>query len=993
MSESTGDDFPFVRTRVVLVTGTVLGTLDGLPARLAALGLLPAGRGAAGALRIADLDVGGDRAQAAELGRQDAEASRLAAPDAADLSIRLLRAGQGDGVLVIAARSDRTTADRVLRATVDHLAGHDLTPPAGAPVTPSASDAATRWRTWPAGLPQIIELPTDVRRPSPLPVTRSALAVADVALVGADVAARLLAAFAVVLARYTGHHRQALAVRLPFRADTGGELCPVEVILDGVGTAGELVDAAGSWLRHARRLRPPRQAELTRGGLVPDGRRFPWAQFGIQLSDEAERRWTAGGVTAVVVEACDEPLDLLLDVTVAADGTASATMSWSSGVLDLTEACALRDSLESLLPEMSRCPGMPLADLRAVTAPQRARLAQVNAEAGHAPQEPLEVLFARRARLTPAAVAVRDETGREVTYQELLDLSGTLAARLTGAGVRPGDTVLLALPRSLGEVVAVLGVVRAGAAYAAVDPAWPDARLAAIAAAAHPAPVLALDADAARLAAMTSAPAVPVPTAGFARGPGAGPLELSPNRAAYVVFTSGSTGTPKGVSVPASAVVHLAHRPGFVDAGPGTRFLRLAPLSFDASTLELWAPLLNGGTIDVFPAGPVTPHELGGFLRERAVTTAWLTSGLFRLMAQQCPADFAGLRHLLTGGDVVSPEHVRALLRAHPGILVTNGYGPTENTTFTTVHHVDTAEDVEDPLPIGRPLPGTSVHVLDADGRLVPPGAVGELYTGGWGLADGYLDQPEQTAARFGRLSPDIPERLYRTGDMVRLDGRGRLRYLGRNDQQVKIRGYRIELDEVTRAVAEHDAVHDAVVAAVDGATGRRLLAAVTPPLPASVLDRVREHVSGLLPGYAVPSLWVSVAQFPLTQVGKVDARTLAALADGRTPGTTSAPPGTPPTVDVPGPAADPAQLAFVVMSQALGRTDIGPDDDFTVLGGDSLSLAAMLAALRNDHGRKVSARDFYLQPTLRRLGELLHAAPRATRVPEPIGARGGDHA
>ncbi|HKS98466.1 MAG TPA: AMP-binding protein, partial [Rugosimonospora sp.] len=372
-----------------------------------------------------------------------------------------------------------------------------------------------------------------------------------------------------------------------------------------------------------------------------------------------------------------------------------------------------------------------------------------------------------------------------------------------------------------------------------------------------------------------------------------------PSRIAYVAFTSGSTGQPKGVPVPHRAVVRLVRGVDHVRLGPGERYLRLAPLAFDASTLELFAPLLSGAGIEVYPDGPVTPTDLARFLTERGVTVLWLTAGLFRLVADHRPEAFARVRQVLTGGDVVPAAQVRRLLRRYPGLRVTNGYGPTECTTFVAVHHLDSAAEVTDPVPIGRPIAGTRVFVLDEHGHPVPPGAVGELCVGGPGLADGYLGAPEETARAFGQVSPgehsrsrvlaeastpdvtpDAGERLYRTGDLVRWDGRGRLAFLGRRDNQVKVRGFRVEPDAVARRLRAHPRVRDAVVAGVgEPGTDRQLLAAVLVEEPAPTVGELRAWVGAELPSYAVPELWSCTDAFPLTGNGKVDLRTLAALA------------------------------------------------------------------------------------------------------------------
>ena len=352
-------------------------------------------------------------------------------------------------------------------------------------------------------------------------------------------------------------------------------------------------------------------------------------------------------------------------------------------------------------------------------------------------------------------------------------------------------------------------------------------------------------------------------------------------RLAYVAFTSGSTGRPKGVCIPHSSVLRLVHGLGdYASIGPADRVLRFAPLAFDASTLELWGTLLTGASLEIHPPGLPSPAELGRFIQQAGVTVAWLTSGLFHLVSEFA-ADYVGrMRVVLTGGDVVSGEHVRRLLERHPGLAVVNGYGPTENTTFTTVYRMTDPTRVPGQLPIGVPIANTQVYVLDERQRIAPPGAVGELYVAGDGLSSGYYGDDEQTARCFGDFSPGIPARLYRTGDIVRLDTEGNLRFLGRRDDQVKIRGFRIELGEIRNALTSHPSISDAVVSvAGEGAAGRQLLACCVPTADGITVSEIAGFLSQRLPAYMIPSLWAIVKELPLTANGKVDRTAIRRIA------------------------------------------------------------------------------------------------------------------
>jgi len=374
----------------------------------------------------------------------------------------------------------------------------------------------------------------------------------------------------------------------------------------------------------------------------------------------------------------------------------------------------------------------------------------------------------------------------------------------------------------------------------------------------------------------------------------------------------------------------------------------------------------------VAPAGLLSPSELGAVLTERGVTVAWLTAGLFRLVEEFSPDSLGGLRQLLTGGDVLPHEHVARALRRHPGLVLTNGYGPTENTTFTTTHSVTRPEDVDGPLPIGTPVPGTRVYVLDQRARLLPPGAVGELYAGGEGLADGYLGDEAETARRFGHFSPDVPERLYRTGDMVRIDTRGRLRFLGRTDDQVKIRGYRVELSAISDALTAVPGVRDAVVTVTEGdSVDKRLLAAVIPAAGAEVAPaNLRDHLSERLPSYMVPALWAVVDRVPVTANGKVDRRALAALA---APAAASAN-GSRPAGDR---ALERVLPLFAEAIESTGpvRAELTGETDFFAAGGSSLAAVRLMGLAKDRLGVTLRLREFLLSPTPVGLSRLVEKA------------------
>ncbi len=524
--------------------------------------------------------------------------------------------------------------------------------------------------------------------------------------------------------------------------------------------------------------------------------------------------------------------DLEVFFTETAGGLA-VQLTYATDLFDAITIARLEGHLDTLLAAALADPSRRLSELPLLPAPERHQLLLGwNDTAAAIPNEDLPSLFAAQARLRPDAVAVASEQG-DLTYAELDRRSSRLARRLAAAGVGPEVRAALLAQRSPAMIVGLLGILKAGGAYVPLDPSYPADRLAWMLADSQARVLLGQPELLAELPEeMEGTTVIPltVDPEAFEGPEPPGPL---PDGLAYVMYTSGSTGRPKGVGVTHRNVVRLVRESGFADLGADQVFLQLAPISFDASTLEIWAPLLNGGRVAVFPPRRPSLEELGEAIARFGVTSLWLTAGLFHQMVDDRREALRPLRQLLAGGDVLSPPHARRALEGLPGLTLINGYGPTEGTTFTCCFPMTTPEQVEEPLPIGRPIGNTRVYVLGPDLRPVPTGVWGELCAGGGGLSRGYLGRPELTAGRFvpDPFAAEPGGRLYRTGDTARFRPDGRIEFLGRRDGQVKLRGFRIELGEIESALVRHPAVREAVVVARDdgGPLGRRLVAYVVP--------------------------------------------------------------------------------------------------------------------------------------------------------------------
>jgi len=577
-------------------------------------------------------------------------------------------------------------------------------------------------------------------------------------------------------------------------------------------------------------------------------------------------------------------------------------------------------------------------------------------------------LFREQAARTPHAIAL-EENGERLTYGRLSEISDHLARHLRALGVRPGELVGMSIERSFDRIIALLGILKAGANYWALEENLPEERLSYLVNDARPRIILATDASRGSLDGFADITKVVVITDLLNAPPaGAPPTErfLSPEEPAYVSYTSGSTGKPKGVVVPHRGVVRLVKGADYVHLDEHEVLLHMSPLSFDASTFEIWGALLNGGKVVIMPPGQPSLAEIASEIQRHGVTTVWLTAGLFHLMVDEQVHNLKPLRQLLAGGDVLCPKRVMKVRETLPRCRIINGYGPTENTTFTCCHTVGDGSELTPAVPIGRPIANTTVYVLDTDLQPVSVGIPGELYVGGDGVAIGYLNQPEMTARSFipDPFSHEAGARLYKTGDRVAWRQDGTIDFLGRMDNQVKIRGFRVELGEIEAELRACPGIREAAVVIREDVPGYPVLVGYIVPAEGSsvIAAATKAGLRERLPEYMVPSHLVTLDRIPLSSSGKLDRKNLPAPEAGV--------PELPPEPSGP---ADRLQLELTdIWERLFHRRGIRRDQNFFDLGGHSLLAARLVSEVEKAFDVKLPIAVLLQSPTIESLAKRL---------------------
>ncbi|RQT16294.1 non-ribosomal peptide synthetase/type I polyketide synthase [Burkholderia contaminans] len=933
------------------------------------------------------------------------------------LRVSLHRVGDARQILVLTAHHlivDGWSLELMLadwwRAYAARLAGRELEPPADDgphyadyalwQQARGAADSAPSLAYWQGRLAgaTTLELPFALPRPPrrahdgelvffTIPAAVRARAEALARRQGGTLFTVMLAAWRCLLGDYAGQDDFCIGTTASNRVHPGSErivgffanLLALRTARHGCATFAALVERERDTVADALRHQAVSFDQVVEQvGVARDAARSPLFQVNFVLQDTkgavpgAAEPATPAGMPAMTVR--DDlyryaQFDLTLFAELTSDGVRCCTV-FRTDLFEAADIERLSRTYAQYLDALTAQPDAPFGTLaRGDAATLDALRGWQSRPLGQPLPDSIGAVIDALARQHPGRTAIRHGDAT-LDYHALNVRANRLADHLRDLGVSPGSTVGLCLEPCAELIVAMLAVLNAGCAYVPLDSRYPAERLRFLIDDSQASVIVTREDVVARTDALRDGYLNLIVLEDHddeiaARDGAFVASGLPAQMPAYLMYTSGTTDRPKGVIVPQQAILRLAYRPAYLDVTPDDVFLQFAPTAFDASTFEIWTALLNGASLVVPVGRDASLDQLGPLLVDAGVTILWLTSGLFAAMVDHAPDALRQLRYLVCGGDVLSLPHVaraRALLERGQ---VVNGYGPTETTTFATAYPVRGALAAGRTVPIGMPIQGTSVYVLDDDLNPLPAGAAGDLYIAGPGVAHGYANRPDLTAAAF------VPDphggepgaRMYRSGDVGYWAHDGALHYLGRRDRQVKLRGYRIEPAEIEAALAACRGVQAAVVTVDATPQGDKQLVAywtASPGTGADVPDEagLRAQLRASLPDHLVPARFHAVPHIPLTANGKVDRAALARLTPAEAP------------VDAaPETLTDTQRVLRTLWEDVLGRSGFGLDDGFFDLGGDSL-LAIRLKAQAQRQGLEFEIQDLFAHQSVRTLGE-----------------------
>ena len=854
-------------------------------------------------------------------------------------------------------------------------------------------------------IPPVLDLPTDYPRP-PLRTFNSAYEnyILPSSLVrsieqlginnGCSLMTTLLAAFEVLLYKITGQTELTVGVPTSGQVAAGKynlvghcvNFLPCRSRIDPESTFTEYIR-----VRNSEILDDYEHQDFTYGSLLQklsiprDASRIPLisAVFNIDLNSDNKSLFNDLDVEATIAHSSFATFEFFLNAAITSDRSMVLDCQYNTNLFSAATIHRRLTGFENLLTHIVETVGsIGKLSLLSSIEQQQLLVGWNNNHTNYPQAKCIHQLFEERVEIHPDAIALVFEQ-QQLTYRELNNRSNQLANYLIGLGVQPDELIGIAIDRSIDTIVSILGILKAGGAYLPLDLAYPPERLSFMLENANVSILLTKKALVEKLPTHQARVVCLDTDWGIVTNPTNPHCLVRSTNLAYVMYTSGSTGQPKGVCIPHQGVVRLVRETNYLDFSPQQVFLQLAPISFDAATFEIWGSLLNGAKLVLFPGDKPSLAELGQIIQKQQITTLLLTAGLFHLMVDERLADLQPLRQLIAGGDVLSVPHVQKVLSNLPNCQLINGYGPTENTTFTCYYPIVKTDTLLTSIPIGRPISNTQVYILDAYLQPVPIGIPGQLYIGGDGLARGYLDRPQLTAEKF-IPNPFATGKLYQTGDLARYLPDGNIEFLGRMDNQVKIRGFRIELGEIEAQLAQHPSVREVTVIDREDRPGEKsLVAYLVCPQAQPTARELRTFLQSRLPDYLIPSAFVTISSLPLTPNGKIDRRALPApeFERAESPATRVAP-------------RNELELQLTeIWERVLGVRSIGIRDNFFELGGHSLIAVRLFAEIEQTWGQNLPLATLFQKQTIAELADVLRqkewSAPWSSLVTiQPHGSK-----
>ena len=692
---------------------------------------------------------------------------------------------------------------------------------------------------------------------------------------------------------------------------------------------------------------------------------FTRVLFALQNSTLEKLEWPNVTLRFVDCETGTAKFDLTMVLQVTGRGLV-AQAEYNSDLFEAGTIARLLEHFEILLEGIAENPSCRLSELPLLSETERRQVVSGwnNTKTEYPRQKCIHELFEEQVQRTPDAVAVVFGN-QSVSYEQLNQRANRLARHLQKYSVGPDVLVGICMERSVEMIVGMLGILKAGGAYVPIDSNYPRERLNFMLADSEtpvlltqhrlvsrlpkPANVLCLDSDWELIARENQ------------KNLG---LPVTPENLAYVIYTSGSTGTPKGVAVPHRAVNRLVLNTNYIQFSSSDRVAQVSTASFDAATFEIWGALLNGGTlVGITRDVTLSPADFARELRDQNITAMFLTVALFNQVAAEVPDAFATVRTMMFGGEAGDPKSVARILKNKPPQHLVNGYGPTENTTFSACYEVKSMADDATTVPIGRPISNSQCYILDVRLNPMPIGVPGELYVGGDGLARGYWNRPQLTAQKFIQ-NPFQPGTLvYKTGDLARWLPDGNIEYLGRLDEQVKIRGFRVELGEIESVLVRHPAIRECAVTMRkdEGGCDRLLAYFVCSGKRVPPFDELLRFLKERLPDHMVPAAFVPLDALPLTPNGKVDRKSLPDPGKNR------------PLVEGLATPRDAVELKLTeIWQNVLDVHPIGIEDKFFDLGGHSLLAVKLVAQIEKVFGRRLRVATVFQAPTIEQLAAVI---------------------